>query len=192
MDRTWPVAEAASSSVKGEQKTNKLRKTELACFLKECLLRWPGKDDKRRGRDRWEHLYERAIDASRGTGKDDGMNETMFAIGRRSKRRFHKMRVQALGRAHDGRKFKEICETQVVNEHGGLLFLRHEVDNGETLVIVNPLTQEEQECRIVFVGEMLDRGQRVGVEFLTPAPHFWGIDFGAGVLAGSEASDNSR
>ena len=120
------------------------------------------------------------------------MNEAMFTTSRRSQRKFHKMRVQALGRAHDGRKFKEICETQVVNEHGGLLFLRNEVDNGETLVIVNPLTQEKQECRIVFVGETLDRGQRVGVEFLTPAPHFWGIDFEARVVARSEVSDNSR
>ena len=120
------------------------------------------------------------------------MNETMFATSRRSKRRFYKMRVQALGRAHHGRKFKEICETQVVNEHGGLLFLRNEVDNGETLVIVNPLTQEEQECRIVFVGEMLDRGQRVGVEFLTPAPHFWGIDFEARIARRPEEANGTR
>ena len=53
------------------------------------------------------------------------------------------------------------------------------MDNGELLVLVNPTTQEEQECRIVFLGEIGDRGQRVGVEFLTPAPHFWGIDFDA-------------
>ena len=144
------------------------------------------------GNDGWEHLYVRAIDGFGETGKDDGMSETMFATSRRSQRVFHKMRVQALGRSHDGRKFKEICETQVVNAHGGLLFLRHEVDDGELLVIVNPLTQDEQECRIVFVGEMLDRGQRVGVEFLTPAPHFWGIDFEARVVKRTEAADGSR
>lgn len=120
------------------------------------------------------------------------MSETTFATSRRSQRVFHKMRVQALGRAHDGRKFKEMCETQVVNAHGGLLFLRHEVDDGETLVIVNPQTQEEQECRIVYVGEMLDRGQRVGIEFLTPAPHFWGIDFAARVPARVDSSESSH
>jgi len=49
-------------------------------------------------------------------------------------------------------------------------------------VLVNPLTQEEQECRIVFLGGSGERGQRVGVEFLTPAPHFWGIDFDARAL----------
>jgi hypothetical protein len=107
------------------------------------------------------------------------MHETAYATNRRSHRIFHKMRLQALGRSHDGRKFREICETLVVNAHGGLLNLRHEVDDGEMLVLVHPETQEEQECRIVYVGESGRRGMRVGVEFLTPAPHFWGIDFEA-------------
>ena len=105
------------------------------------------------------------------------MSEVLQAGLRRSQRVFHKMRLQALGRSHEGRKFREICETLVVNAHGGLLMLKHEVDNGEMLVLVNPETQEEQECRIVYLGEVGNRGIRVGVEFLTPAPHFWGIDF---------------
>jgi len=105
------------------------------------------------------------------------MSEILQAGLRRSQRVFHKMRLQALGRSHEGRKFREICETLVVNAHGGLLMLKHEVDNGEMLVLVNPETQEEQECRIVYLGEVGSRGIRVGVEFLTPAPHFWGIDF---------------
>ena len=103
---------------------------------------------------------------------------TEHATPRRSSRVFHKMRVQAEGKAHNGKKFKEVCQTVVVNAHGGLLMLKHEVNNGEMLVISNPETQEEQECRIVYLGEPSDRGQRVGVEFLTPAPHFWGVEFG--------------
>ncbi len=86
------------------------------------------------------------------------------------------MRVQAQGRAHNRKKFKEVCETVVVNAHGGLLFLKHEIDNGEMIVLTNPETLEDQECRLVYLGEPGDRGQRVGVEFLTPAPHFWGLD----------------
>ena len=113
------------------------------------------------------------------------MLETAFATNRRSQRVFHKMKLQALGRDHQGKKFREVCETLVVNAHGGLLMLRHEVDNDEMLVLVNPETQEEQECRIVFTGESGSKGIRVGVEFLTPAPHFWGIDF-ATPRAGSE------
>lgn len=107
------------------------------------------------------------------------MTEGVQTGSRRSQRMFHRMRLQALGRSHDGRKFREVCETLVVSAHGGLLMLRNEVDNDEILVLVNPETQEEQECRIVYLGETGDRGTRVGVEFLTPAPHFWGIDFDA-------------
>ena len=66
----------------------------------------------------------------------------------------------------------------VVNAHGGLLFLKHEIDNGEMLVLTNPETLEDQECRVVFQGEPCEKGQRIGVEFLTPAPRFWGLEFG--------------
>jgi hypothetical protein len=104
--------------------------------------------------------------------------ETMeHAIPRRSSRVFHRMRLQAQGRAHNGKKFKETCETVVVNAHGGLLLLKHEVDDGEMIVLVNPYTDEEQECRVVYQGEPTDKGQRIGVEFLTPAPRFWGVEF---------------
>jgi len=120
------------------------------------------------------------------------MNEAVFTSSRRSQRVFHRMRLQAQGRSHAGRKFREICESQVVNAHGGLVYLKNEVDKGELLVLVNPVTQEEQECRIVFVGEPGERGQRVGVEFLTPAPHFWGIDFEAPAVSQIQPADTSN
>jgi len=124
-----------------------------------------------------KHLSVRTIDRIPPPPHHDPMTEALQAGLRRSQRKFHKMRLEAQGRSHGGRKFREICETLVVNEHGGLLMLKHEVDNGEMLVLVNPETQEEMECRIVFLGDSGDRGIRVGVEFLTPAPRFWGIDF---------------
>jgi hypothetical protein len=97
------------------------------------------------------------------------MSEVTTSSQRRSSRIFHKMRVQAQGRGHNGKKFRETCETVVVNGH--------EIDNGEMLVLTHPETLEEQECRVVYLGELGDRGQRVGVEFLTPAPRFWGLEF---------------
>ncbi|HVO57445.1 MAG TPA: hypothetical protein VMT51_07095 [Dongiaceae bacterium] len=100
-----------------------------------------------------------------------------FSTPRRSTRVFRKLKLKAAGRGHNGRKFRETCETLVVSEHGGLLMLKHEVDNGELLVLTNPDTQEEQECRIVYLGDVCDAGQRVAIEFLTPAPHFWGFEF---------------
>jgi hypothetical protein len=117
------------------------------------------------------------IDDREGAADDGAMNEVISATPRRSARAFHKIRVQAQGRTHDRKKFKETCETVVVSAHGGLLLLKHEVDNGEMLVLTNPLTQEELECRVVYLGEPVEKGQRVGVEFLTPAPRFWGVEF---------------
>jgi hypothetical protein len=120
---------------------------------------------------------EDQIDAA-GLAVDYGpMSEVISETPRRSARAFHKIRVEAQGRAHDRKKFKETCETVVVSSHGGLLLLKHEVDNGEVLVLTNPVTQEEQECRVVYLGEPLEKGQRVGIEFLTPAPRFWGLEF---------------
>jgi hypothetical protein len=103
---------------------------------------------------------------------------------------FHKMRVHAKGRGYRGKKFTETCETQVVNAHGGLLLLKQEVVQGEMLVLIHPETLEEQECRIVYLGEPGAKGQRVGVEFLTPAPHFWGLDLGENPVSGTEESSS--
>src|SRR6266403_3615399 len=109
-------------------------------------------------------------------GLEHGSMDTVASKSpRRSGRAFLKMKLQAQGRAHNGRKFRETCETVVVNAHGALILLRHEIDDGEMLVLTHPETQEEQECRVVYLGEPADR-QRVGVEFLTPAPRFWGLD----------------
>ena len=109
--------------------------------------------------------------------EDGPMSEVTSATPRRSARVFHRVRVQAQGRTHDRKKFKETCETVVVNAHGGLLVLKHEVSDGEMLVLTNPLTQEELECRVAYLGDLTEKGQRVGIEFLTPAPRFWGVEF---------------
>jgi hypothetical protein len=111
------------------------------------------------------------------------MSTVAYTAPRRSPRVFRRVRIRAEGRGQDGRKFREICETVVVNVHGGLLYLKHEVSDGAMLVLANPETQDEQECRVVYLGDAAEKGQRVGVEFLTPAPHFWGIDFEAGPAA---------
>jgi len=124
------------------------------------------------------HLERGAIDRRGSVRKHEGMTTTVeFSTPRRSARIFRKMKMQAQGRAHNGKKFKETCETLVVSAHGGLLMLKHEVKNGEILVITNPETMEEMECRIVYIGDLCNQGQRVGIEFLTPAPHFWGLEF---------------
>jgi hypothetical protein len=58
-----------------------------------------------------------------------------------------------------------------------LLYLQAPLEIGVDLVLVNPATEEEQECRVVYLGDTSDKGTRVGVEFLSPSPHFWGVEF---------------
>ncbi|HKF50950.1 MAG TPA: hypothetical protein VKB26_01450 [Candidatus Acidoferrales bacterium] len=96
---------------------------------------------------------------------------------RRSSRVFRRISVQVRGLDPDGHKFRESCQTIVVNAQGGLIYLNETVELGGQLQVVNPVTDEEQECRVVYIGDVSDRGQRVGLEFLSPAPHFWGMEF---------------
>jgi hypothetical protein len=104
---------------------------------------------------------------------------------RRSTRIFLRVRVVVAGKNTDGRRFREACETIVINAHGGLVYLNQPVAMDDMLVLANPFTQEEQECRIVYLGEAVEKGQRVGVEFLSPAPHFWGVELAPGDWSGS-------
>ncbi|MGH9775149.1 MAG: hypothetical protein ACRD50_09410 [Candidatus Acidiferrales bacterium] len=96
---------------------------------------------------------------------------------RRSSRVFTRIPIKVAGRNVGGKKFHDVGQTIVVNAHGGLLYLNHELAMGAEIVLANPVTEEEQECRVVFLGEASEKGQRIGVEFLSPAPHFWGFDF---------------
>ena len=105
------------------------------------------------------------------------MTEAQTSSQRRSSRVFTRIPVRAKGTALDGRKFRENCQTIVINAHGGLLYLQESLEMGVELVLVNPVTEDEQECRVVYLGDTSEKGTRVGVEFLSPSPHFWGVEF---------------
>jgi hypothetical protein len=105
------------------------------------------------------------------------MNEQPSSSTRRSSRVFTRIPVRAVAKNSDGRKFRENSQTIVINAHGGLLYLQETLALGAEIVLINPVTEEEQECRIVYLGDTSEKGTRVGVEFLSPSPHFWGVDF---------------
>src|ERR1700676_3790207 len=105
------------------------------------------------------------------------MLQTDVSKIRRSTRVFMRVCVVVAGKNSDNRRFREACETIVINAHGGLIYLNQPLNLDAVLVIANPFTQEDRECRIVFLGDATDKGNRVGLEFLTPAPHFWGVAF---------------
>jgi hypothetical protein len=96
---------------------------------------------------------------------------------RRSSRVFTRIPVRATGKDLLGKKFQETSQTIVINAHGGLLYLQAELKVGAELVLINPATEEEQDCRVVYLGDTSEKGTRIGVEFLSPSPHFWGVEF---------------
>src|SRR5260370_40304725 len=100
------------------------------------------------------------------------MSTEVYERERRSARVFMRIRVVLAGKNQQGRRFRAATETIVINAHGGLVYLVQDLEMGALLILTNPFTQEEQECRVVYLVDDSDKGQRVGIEFLSPAPRF--------------------
>ena len=94
---------------------------------------------------------------------------------RRSKRLPLATPVRVYGRTADNRPFRLDTQTEAVSVHGGLLTLRAKVKSGQTLLLVNAVTEEERECRVVFVGGSIWSKNKVGVEFTQSEGDFWHV-----------------
>jgi hypothetical protein len=75
--------------------------------------------------------------------------------------------------------FSEFTHMLSVNSHGGALALAARVRAGQSILVVNKTTGEEQECRVVDVGCMQDGKWTVGVELVESVSNFWKINFPA-------------
>ena len=98
--------------------------------------------------------------------------EATNMTNRRSTRVFTRIPVRAAGKSSDGKKFRENSQTIVVNAHGGLIYLQEALELGADIVLINPVTEEEQECRVVYIGDMSDRGHRIGLGLYAPLGRF--------------------
>jgi hypothetical protein len=96
---------------------------------------------------------------------------------RRSQRLLLRIHVVAERRAGQPDTKSEPTETLAVNAHGALILLTPPVEEIEQILIKNARTNEEQMCRVVYLG-LTEAGRlQVGVEFITPAPNFWRVSF---------------
>ena len=96
---------------------------------------------------------------------------------RRSKRFPVEVAIRVYGRTGDNRPFRDITHTLAVNAYGGLLALGEPVEEGQSLLLVNSFTDEERECRVVYVEPTNNGKKKVGVEFTRPAGNFWHVYF---------------
>jgi hypothetical protein len=89
------------------------------------------------------------------------------------------LRVPVVVYGHDRSvgAFHEETSTNLVSAHGGLVALTARVGVGQTVLVVNEATQEEQECRVTYVGSLEGPKKKVGLALLRSAPNFWGLNF---------------
>ena len=76
--------------------------------------------------------------------------------------------------------FQEETQTLVVNSHGAMIALAATVVKGQTVQLKNRVTQEDQECKVVYLGPSSGGKVQVGVDFTSDAPDFWRIAFPPG------------
>ncbi len=110
-------------------------------------------------------------------------NTSSFQRGPDSKRRRSQrvilsvgVTVRTDGAAKDA-SFSEETRTLVVNLHGALIPLSGKVTKGQTLILTNRASKQEQKCRVVYLSTSSEGESQVAVEFLNPSPDFWHIAF---------------
>jgi len=96
---------------------------------------------------------------------------------RRSQRVLMQVGIKLNGRDAEGREFEEFTETLAINAHGALVLLAARVISGSKVRVKHNKTEEEQECRVVFLGPARTGKREVGLEFSTPRPTFWRVAF---------------
>jgi hypothetical protein len=96
---------------------------------------------------------------------------------RRSMRVLLSVPIQVRGKNAQNQDFTEETRTLVVNAHGALISLSAQVVVNQKVFVSNSATHQTQECRVVYFGNMQAGRAQMGVEFLTPSPSFWQIDF---------------
>ncbi len=71
-----------------------------------------------------------------------------------------------------------VCEetdSLVVNAHGALILLSSPVNKDQFVTVMNPKTKQELLARVTAIGTRFMGKAQIGIEFIRPAPEFWGI-----------------
>jgi len=99
------------------------------------------------------------------------------ATRRRSQRVLVQVGVRIRGTDAQGKSFEEEAVTLAINAHGALVSLKHRLTSGAKVKMRHNMTEEEQECHVVFLGQVREGKAEVGLEFSEPRPTFWRVAF---------------
>ena len=94
---------------------------------------------------------------------------------RRCKRFPFTIPVKVYGRTPRNHPFRDVTATMAVSLYGGLLEMKPRVRLGQKILIVNSFTEEERECRVVFVDSKQGGRRKVAVEFANLDGDFWHV-----------------
>lgn len=96
----------------------------------------------------------------------------------RSRRSHLALPVFVYGYSSSKEPLLEAARTLVVYAHGALVALDAALEPGQELVLVNPKTKVEAACHVAAL-ELKKNGCKsmVELEFIHPAPRFWGVVF---------------
>jgi hypothetical protein len=97
---------------------------------------------------------------------------------RRERRVLIRIPVTLFANSWDGNPIQATAEAVAVNRYGALLRAPVAPGLGARIEVMNTLSQEIEEFRVVRVAERKAEGLfEIGVEILVPRPDFWGIHF---------------
>jgi hypothetical protein len=94
---------------------------------------------------------------------------------RRCKRFPFTIPVKIYGRTPRNHPFRDVTATMAVSLYGGLVEMKPRVKIGQKILIVNSFTEEERECRVVYVDSKQRRRRQVAVEFANATGDFWHV-----------------
>ncbi len=76
--------------------------------------------------------------------------------------------VLVYGRGVDEEPFHEETNVRVLNLRAGLITLATRVEPGQQLILLNVATEEDQRCRVAFVGDQHLGRSMIGIQFSQP------------------------
>jgi hypothetical protein len=96
---------------------------------------------------------------------------------RRSQRVLMQVGVRIRGTDSQSKPIEEEAVTLAINAHGALISLKNRLTSGTKVKMRHNMTEEEQECQIVFLGPVREGKAEVGLEFSESRPAFWRVAF---------------
>ena len=96
---------------------------------------------------------------------------------RRSERVVLQMRIKVIAEDVERRPRQEEALTLIVNAHGGLLKMKLDVHVGQSMRLVNPQNNVEQNSLVVRVEDTSPEFYSVAFEFDQPNSKFWPVVF---------------